>query len=50
MGYYMSYFKQLKKVLVIAGLLGLLSACGEHGHEESSDDGEKKKEHSHSHG
>tara|TARA_R110001592_G_C12726879_1_gene709474 strand:+ start:391 stop:543 length:153 start_codon:yes stop_codon:yes gene_type:complete len=49
----MYYLKQFKKMIVIAGFLGLLLACGEHAHEESINgsalDGEKKKEHSHSH-
>ncbi len=36
-------------MFIIAGLFGILSACGEHGHEESSDDGEKKKEYIRSH-
>lgn len=45
----MNYLKHLKTIIVIAGFLGLLAACGEHGHEETIE-GEKKKEHSHSHG
>jgi hypothetical protein len=48
MGFYMGYFKQFKKVIVIAGFLGLLSACGEHAHEKDINE-ENKKEHGHSH-
>jgi hypothetical protein len=33
----MKHFIQLKKILVIAGLIGLLAACGEHSHENDAD-------------
>ena len=43
----MNHFIRLKKIFVIAGLIGLLAACGEHSH-ESDADGTNEPMHSHS--
>ena len=44
----MKYLRHLNKIIIMFSLLGLLVACGDHTHEETVD-GEKKKEHGHSH-
>ncbi|SIT07872.1 hypothetical protein SAMN05421760_113111 [Neptunomonas antarctica] len=42
----MYYLINVGKVLVLTSFLGLLVACGDHGHEDST---EEKKDHGHSH-